>query len=65
MLGYLLSSPLVELMKIMLENFDWLSSFVGSYLKPEIRLLFIVNGSIILIITSIIELKRQKLTHDK
>jgi MFS family permease len=65
MMGYLLSSPLVELMKIVLENFHSLSSIVGTYLKPEIRLLFIFNGVIILIISSIIEIKRQKITNKK
>lgn len=61
MLGYLLSSPLVELMKIVIEEFGSLSNIIGTYLKPEIRLLFIFNGIVILIVTSIIELKRQKI----
>jgi hypothetical protein len=61
MLGYLLSSPLVELMKIVIDEFGSLSNIIGTYLKPEIRLLFIFNGIVILIVTSIIELKRQKI----
>ena len=64
MLGYLLSSPLVELMKIVIEEFGSLSNIIGTYLKPEIRLLFIFNGIVILIVTSIIELKRQKIDNE-
>jgi MFS family permease len=64
MMGYLLSATMVELMKILLEHFDWLSSFIGHYLKPEIRLLFIFNGSIILIVTFIIEFRRKKHTNE-
>ncbi len=60
MLGYLLSSPLVGLMKICLIHSNWLSTFIGDYLKPEIRLLFIVNGIIILIVVFLIERERKK-----
>jgi len=64
MLGYLLSSPLVELMKIIIQNFDIVSNFIGDYLKPEIRLLFIFNAIVILLITSIIEIKRKKIDNE-
>ncbi len=64
MLGYLLSSPLTELTKILLENSNMLSNMVGTYLKPEIRLLFIFNGVVILIVSSIIEIRRKKINSE-
>jgi len=65
MLGYLLSSPLVGIMNILLGHFNWLSIFIGDYLKPEIRLLFIINGIIILIVAFLIEKERKRLNGKK
>ncbi|NOZ90886.1 MAG: MFS transporter [Epsilonproteobacteria bacterium] len=65
MMGYLLSAPLVEVSKIALEHYSTLYSFIGTYLKPEIRLLFIFNGVVILVVSLIIEWQRVKILSHK
>lgn len=61
MMGYLMSAPLVEVSKMALEHYSTLYNFIGTYLKPEIRLLFIFNGVVILIVSLIIERQRNKI----
>lgn len=55
MLGYLTSAPMTYLMQTILNKFPFLLHYIGTYLHPEIRLLFIVNAGFILFIIFLIQ----------
>ena len=44
LLGYMISAPMSYFMHILLDYFPFLLEVIGSYLHPEIRLLFIFNA---------------------
>ena len=54
MLGYTTSAPMSHLMQTILNNFPSVLEVIGSYLHPEIRLLFVVNAFFIVIVVMII-----------
>jgi len=54
MLGYMASAPMSHLMQTLLGNFPSVLEIIGSYLHPEIRLLFIVNAFFIVIIVIVV-----------
>ena len=61
MLGYMASAPMSHLMQTLLNNFPSVLEIIGSYLHPEIRLLFIVNAFFIILIVIIIQGKMNRL----
>jgi len=50
MMGYIFSAPLTHLMQVLLRIFPSILDIIGSYLYPEIRILFIINAFIIVIV---------------
>ena len=61
MLGYIASAPMSHLMEVILSIFPSILEIIGTYVHPEIRLLFIVNAFLIVIIVIIIYKQQQKL----
>ena len=59
MLGYMVSAPMSHLMQTLLTSFPSILSIVGSYLHPEIRLLFIVNAFFIVLVVIVIHRKQR------
>jgi len=62
MLGYMASAPMSHLLQILLNHFPPLLDIIGSYLHPEIRLLFMINAFFIVIIVMAI---KKKQNHNK
>ena len=60
MMGYIASAPMSHLMQILLSSFPSVLQIIGSYLHPEIRLLFIVNAFFIVIVVVIIHRKQRE-----
>jgi len=58
MLGYIASAPMSHLMQILLNHFPLVLEIIGSYLHPEIRLLFIINAFFIIAMVIVIHRKR-------
>ncbi|MCB4777292.1 MAG: hypothetical protein LGB72_03615 [Sulfurovum sp.] len=59
MLGYTVSAPMSHLMQVLLNIFPSVLEVIGSYLHPEIRLLFILNTFLIVIIVIVIHRKQK------
>jgi MFS family permease len=59
-LGYIASAPMSHLMQTLLSIFPSVLHIIGSYLYPEIRLLFIVNAFFIIIVVVIIHRKQRE-----
>lgn len=61
MLGYIASAPMSHLMEVILSVFPSILEVIGTYIHPEIRLLFIVNAFLIVSIVIIIYNQQKKL----
>ena len=64
MLGYMASAPMSHLTQTVINHFPSVLNMIGSYLHPEIRLLFMINAVFIVIIVVFIH-RQQSLINKK